>query len=109
MEKITSAIIGPGNIGTDLLVKLLRSPLIDVQLMAGIYPESPGLARAEQLGVASSADGLDAIHAVATPGSSAATSAVNTPELRSLIAAAKARYFSGSWPRTACCRSAMLS
>jgi acetaldehyde dehydrogenase (acetylating) len=43
------------------LVKLLRSPSIDVQLMAGIYPESPGLARAEQLGVSSSAGGIDAI------------------------------------------------
>lgn len=56
-----AAIIGPGNIGTDLLIKLQRSPHVDVQLMAGIVSGSPGLARAEELGVASSAGGIDAI------------------------------------------------
>jgi acetaldehyde dehydrogenase len=59
--RIPAAVLGPGNIGTDLLIKLQRSERIDVRLMAGIYPDSPGLRRAEELGVASSAEGVDAI------------------------------------------------
>ena len=61
MHKTRAAIIGPGNIGTDLLIKLLKSPSIEVAVMAGIYPDSPGLTRAEQLGVESSPDGINAI------------------------------------------------
>jgi acetaldehyde dehydrogenase (acetylating) len=48
---IKAAVLGPGNIGTDLLVKLQRSDRVDVALMAGIYDDSPGLARARELGV----------------------------------------------------------
>lgn len=58
---VRAAILGPGNIGTDLLVKLGRVARIDVQVVAGIYADSPGLARARQMGVEASADGLNAI------------------------------------------------
>jgi acetaldehyde dehydrogenase len=55
------AIIGSGNIGTDLMIKILRSdgPL-RVAAMVGIAPESDGLARAGRMGVPTTADGVDA-------------------------------------------------
>lgn len=58
---VKAAVIGPGNIGTDLLVKLQRSSLIETALMVGIYEESPGLARARELGVEASARGVEAV------------------------------------------------
>lgn len=59
MSKLTAAIVGPGNIGTDLLVKLMRSDLLEVHSMVGVIKESDGLARARELGVPASHEGVD--------------------------------------------------
>jgi acetaldehyde dehydrogenase len=59
--KVGAAIIGPGNIGTDLLVKLLRSDAVEVRLMSGIVPDSPGLKRAADLGIDTSSDGIETV------------------------------------------------
>jgi acetaldehyde dehydrogenase len=55
--KVPAAIVGPGNIGTDLLAKLARSPQIEVAYMVGVV-ESEGLDRARASGVAASAEGV---------------------------------------------------
>jgi acetaldehyde dehydrogenase len=57
-RKVVAAIVGPGNIGTDLLAKLQRSDTIEVGYMVGVV-ESEGLVRARADGVAVSADGVD--------------------------------------------------
>jgi acetaldehyde dehydrogenase len=57
-ERVPAAIVGPGNIGTDLLAKLVGSPVIDVKFMVGVV-ESDGLARARARGIAASAEGVD--------------------------------------------------
>ena len=61
-EKIDVAIIGPGNIGTDLMYKIKkRSKFMNLKLMAGIYSTSEGLKLAAQQGVETSSEGIDAI------------------------------------------------
>lgn len=65
MSRYPVAIVGSGNIGTDLMIKILRGdgPLA-VAAMAGIDPQSDGLARATRLGVPTTADGVDGLFAM---------------------------------------------
>jgi acetaldehyde/propanal dehydrogenase len=61
MQKIRCALIGPGNIGTDLLYKLQRSPYLEPVWMVGIDPQSEGLRRAAEMGLKTTADGVDGL------------------------------------------------
>ena len=60
-EKIKCALIGPGNIGTDLLAKLQRSPVLEPVWMVGIDPDSDGLKRAREMGIKTTAEGVDGL------------------------------------------------
>ncbi len=60
MAKKTAAIVGSGNIGSDLMFKIMRrSTNVEVKYMIGVDPASDGLARAKRLGITTSAEGVD--------------------------------------------------
>ncbi len=61
MKKVKCALIGPGNIGTDLLAKLQRSPVLEPVWMVGIDPSSDGLKKAREMGLKTTADGVDGL------------------------------------------------
>lgn len=65
MRKVKVAILGSGNIGTDLLIKVLRSPYLDCTAFLGRNLSSPGIAKAQSLGVRVSAEGVE--HIVKNP------------------------------------------
>ncbi|WP_324742404.1 acetaldehyde dehydrogenase (acetylating) [Tsuneonella sp. CC-YZS046] len=65
MIKTKVAIIGSGNIGTDLMIKIMRlSKVLEMGAFVGIDPESDGLKRAERMGVPITAEGLDGLLAM---------------------------------------------
>ena len=60
--KVKVAIIGSGNIGTDLMIKIMRtSDLLEMGALVGIDPNSDGLMRAERLGVATTHEGIEGL------------------------------------------------
>lgn len=61
MGKLPVGIVGSGNIGTDLMFKLLRSESMELRLVAGVEPTSEGLALARSQGVGSSTDGIEGV------------------------------------------------
>ncbi len=63
--KVKVAIIGSGNIGTDLMIKIMRtSDVLEMAAMVGIDPDSDGLARAKRMGVATTHEGIDGLVAM---------------------------------------------
>ncbi|MDE8652437.1 acetaldehyde dehydrogenase (acetylating) [Novosphingobium album (ex Liu et al. 2023)] len=64
-DKIKVAIIGSGNIGTDLMIKIMRlSETLEMGAMVGIDPQSDGLARAARLGVPVTSEGINGLIAM---------------------------------------------
>jgi acetaldehyde dehydrogenase len=65
MRKTKVAIIGTGNIGTDLMIKVRQSDVLEMGAMVGIDPGSDGLARAARFRIPTTADGVDGLIAMA--------------------------------------------
>jgi acetaldehyde dehydrogenase len=64
-EKLKAAIIGSGNIGTDLMIKIMRtSDILEMAALAGVDPDSDGLKRAAQLGVPVTHQGIEGLTAM---------------------------------------------
>lgn len=61
MKKTKTAILGSGNIGTDLLIKIMRSPLLECSLFIGRNLASPGMMKANSLGARISDKSIEAI------------------------------------------------
>lgn len=62
MQKVKIAIVGSGNIGTDLMIKVMRlSKQLEMGVMVGIDPNSDGLARAKRMGAAITAKGIEGL------------------------------------------------
>ena len=61
MQKVRCALIGSGNIGADLIYKVQRSPVLETVWMVGIDPASEGLARAREMGLKTTAEGVDGL------------------------------------------------
>jgi acetaldehyde dehydrogenase len=61
-DKVKAAVIGPGNIGTDLMIKIMRHGRhLEMGAMVGVDPSSDGLARARRLDVPTTADGIEGL------------------------------------------------
>ncbi len=88
MTKIGCAIVGTGNIGTDLMEKVRHSDALELEAFIGIDPESDGLARARSYGVPAIAEGIDWLLSQPDPppivfeATSAAVHAASAPRLQ---------------------------